>query len=183
MDLCILTFDGANAAEDALEETLSITGEGCPWLHEVGIVSRSAAGRLRITTSRSKKSGTPLDYEEGELALRAAALGDAGRWSAGATPGADAAFEQLLGVAAIQAHDVERRFFHTRALKSFLSCNSSALLLLAAAETCTAMLRLFAPYQPRVLLRHVPGKVADCLSSLEAADDGVDRLTKANEVH
>jgi hypothetical protein len=182
MDLCILTLDGAAAAEDALEETLSITGEACPWLHDVGIVSRSALGRLRITVSQLKKGGTPFEYEEGELAARAAEPGDSpSSW--GALHGADPAFAQSLGIAAIMARDVERRFFHTRALKTLLTCNSSALLLVSAAETCSAMVRLFAPYHPRVLRRHVPGRAADCLSSLEATDDLIDRLTKANEVH
>jgi hypothetical protein len=182
MDLCILTLDGANAAEDALEETLSITGEACPWLHDVGVVSRSALGRLRITVSQLKKGGTPFEYEEGELAARAAEPGD-GPSSWGAASGADTAFTQSLGIAAILARDVERRFFHTRALKTLLTCNSSALLLVSAAETCSAMVRLFAPYHARVLRRHVPGRAADCLSSLEATDDLIDRLTKANEVH
>jgi len=176
MDLCILTLDGANAAEDALEETLSITGEACPWLHDVGVVSRSALGRLRISVSQLKKGGTPFEYEEGELAARAAELGDSpSSW--GVLPGADPAFAQSLGIAAIMARDVERRFFHTRALKTLLSCNSSALLLVSVAETCSAMVRLFAPYHPRVLRRHVPGRAADCLSSLEATDDLIDRLT------
>jgi hypothetical protein len=182
MDLCILTLDGANAAEDALEETLSITGEACPWLHDVGVVSRSALGRLRIMVSQLKKGGTPFEYEEGELAARAAEPGD-GPSCWGAAPEADPEFAQSLGIAAILARDVERRFFHTRALKALLSCNSSALLLVSAAETCSAMVRLFAPYHARVLRRHVPGRAADCLSSLEATDDLIDRLTKANEVH
>jgi hypothetical protein len=182
MDLCILTLDGANAAEDALEETSSITGDACPWLHDIGVVSRSALGRLRIMVSQLKKGGTPFEYEEGELAARAAEP-DSGASTWSALPATDPAFAQSLGIAAILARNVERRFFHTRALKTLLTCNSSALLLVSAAETCSAMVRLFAPYHPRVLRRHVPGRAADCLSSLEAADDLIDRLAKANEVH
>lgn len=182
MDLCILTLDGANAAADALEETVAITGEGCPWLHDVGVVSRSALGRLRIMVSHSERHGAPFEYEEGELAARAAEPeGGSSSWAA--TLYADPAYAQSLGIAAILARDVERRFFHTRALKTLLTCNSSALLLVAAAETCTAMLRLFAPYHPRVLRRHVPGRASDCLSSLEATDDLLDRMAKTNEVH
>jgi hypothetical protein len=182
MDLCILTLDGANAAEDALEETLAITGEACPWLHDVGVVSRSALGRLRIMVSPLKKGGTPFEYEEGELAARAAEP-DSGPSGWRAPPGADSALSQSLGIAAILARHVERRFFHTRALKTLLTCDSSALLLVSTTETCSAMVRLFAPYHPRVLRRHVSGRAADCLSSLEAADDLLDRLTKATEVH
>jgi hypothetical protein len=182
MDLCILTLDGANAAEDALEETVCITGGACAWLHDVGIVSRSALGRLRIMVSHPGKDGVNFEYEEGELAARAAEPG-AARSSSWGPIVADTAFMQSLGIAAILARDVERRFFHTRALKTLLSCNSSALMLVAAAETCTALVRLFTPYHPRVLRRHVPGRSADCLASLEATDDLLDRLAKANEVH
>jgi hypothetical protein len=180
----MLTLEGSRAAEIALEETLLVTQNRFRWLQDVNVIRRSALGRLTILACSSGHELPGFEYEEGELAERAA------QPYAGATPlpspraprsNHSAADDSWL--VSMLADEVERRFFHTEALRRLLERDTSALLLVADTGTCLAMMRLFARYQPRVVSRRLQSSAGDCLSALEAPDDRVDDPTRASRFH
>lgn len=184
MDICMLTLEGSRAAEVALEETLLVTQNRLRWLHDVNVVRRSALGRLTILACSSDDDLLRFEYEEGELAERAA------QPYGGTTPlpSLHAPRPGLLAadgswLVSMLADEVERRFFHTEVFRRLLRRDTSALLLVADADTCLAMTHLFARYQPRVLSRHLQGSAGDCLAALEAPDDLVQDPTRASRLH
>lgn len=184
MDICMLTLEGSRAAEHALEETLLVTQNRFRWLQDVNVVRRSALGRLTILACSSGDALPGFEYEEGELAERAARPypGSTPPPSAHAPRSSPSAVDDSWLVSML-ADEVERRFFHTEALRRLLRRDTSALLLVADAGTCVAMTRLFARYQPRVLSRRMQGSAGDCLSALEAPDDVVQDPTRGSRLH
>jgi hypothetical protein len=184
MDLCILTLDGAQAADNALDDMALIAEDDYPWLRDICVISRSTLGRLTISAAHSTSDDEAFFYEEGELAARAAEpFVHTNEATCPCAANFDATPPYSLEVAAILANDVERRCFHMRALKDLLKCDSSALMLVAPEETCVEMVRVFAPYQPRVFCRKIHGRVGDCLEMLDGADEATGQPTKASELH
>jgi hypothetical protein len=184
MDLCILTLDGAQAADSALDDMALIAEDTYPWLRDICVISRSTLGRLTISAAQSTSDEEAFFYEEGELAARA--MEPFVHTNEATCPCATnfvPTSPYSPKVAAILANDVERRCFHMRALKDLLKCDSSALMLVAPQEVCVEMARVFAPYRPRVLCRKIHGRVGDCLELLDSADEAVSQTPKASGLH
>jgi hypothetical protein len=176
MELCILKFGGAHAAEKALDAVLVVTPEWLPWLYDISVVSRSRFGQLTITPSHSLRELARFEHgedvaEEEDSDLTAPEIGAHTRFLLGplVTPSWSSAADSLWHTIN-QAFDMESQLFHRGALKDLLSRDSSALLLVADTSTCRCMVRLFAPHQPGVVCRplgDVSGRELDEPSSAE----------------
>jgi hypothetical protein len=181
VDICMLTLEGSRAAEVALEETLLVAQNRFRWLDDVNIVRRSALGRLTILACSSRDEHLRFEYEEGELAERAARPYRApAALPSPLAPGAGADGSWLVSML---ADEVERRFFHTEVFRRLLQRDTSALLLVADADACLAMTRLFARYHPRVMSRRLQGSPGDGLAALGSQDDLLPDPTRTSRLH
>src|SRR5262245_8382402 len=73
MEICILQFDGSRTAEDDLKEVTDEKGTQNPWLHDVGMIARPLAGRVRVGVSFP--DGSSKTFHEGDLADAVSDLG------------------------------------------------------------------------------------------------------------
>jgi hypothetical protein len=167
MEICILKFEGSHEAEDALQALLDEQGDRNPWLHDIGMIARPLVGRVRI--GATFPDGQSKTFREGDLATAVEALGAYTGYyvSSIAGPLSMLAGAANLGLAArARGEEAEGRLLHLDELKKALPRDSSALVLIANAETCDAMVRLFKPYSPKVIRREVADELRKWLDAL-----------------
>jgi uncharacterized membrane protein len=158
MQACILKFNRADQADEALTELVSGQGDQNPWLHEVGVIKRPLIGRISI---RATYSDSP-EVREGDIASR---LADAGKWTGylvGSLAGPLRARVEALRVkraVAPVAKDVEKALLGIDDIKELLPRGSSALVVAAAPEICDRMVELFSPWRPEVIRRELDADV------------------------
>lgn len=155
MELCILKFSGAHTAEDAFEGALLCTRSWFSWLNDVSVVSRSRFGLMTIAPSRSDQDIDLFDCDDEDVPdLEASAMDVHTRFLVGpfALPSwyaETAAVEETV----LDPIELGKELLHRGALKDLLPPDSSALLLVADAETCSEMIELFAAQHPSILCR------------------------------
>lgn len=170
MEICILRFDDSRGAEEALGQVIDAQADRNPWLHEVGVVARPLVGRVRVgTTFPDGKSKT---FHEGDLAD---AVSDVGGYTGYFLSALTGPLGMALGavrasaLAGAAGSEAEARLFHLDELKKALPRDTSALVLIAAPETCDAMVEMFKEYEPKVIRRDVADELRKRLQALHEA--------------
>jgi hypothetical protein len=164
MQLCVLGFKGSHAAEDAYAEVLELEGEDNRWLLEVGTIARPRVGRVRVAVTFPDGETTTL--HEGDLAK---ASGDLGRLTGYYVSALAGPFGSLLaGVEGESAgSEAESRLLQVGDLERVLPRDSSALVLVAEADACDALVRMFDSYSPTVVRVEVEPDLRARLEALE----------------
>jgi hypothetical protein len=167
MEIGILKFDGSTTAEDALKEVIDAQADRNPWLHEVGMIARPLVGRVRIAASFPE--GKSKTFKESDFAD---AVGDLGAFTgyfvstlAGPLGSMFATVESGM-VAGERGAEVEERLFHIDEIKQQLPRDSSALVLLANADTIDTMVDLFKEYDPQVIRRDAESELGKRLQAI-----------------
>jgi hypothetical protein len=160
MELCILKFAGAHTAEDAFEGALLCTRSWFSWLNDVSVVSRSRFGLITIAPSRSDHDIDLFDCDDDDVPdLEASEMDVHTRFLVGPFaspswyPDTPAVEQALLDPVELDPVELGKELLHRGALKDLLPPDSSALLLVADAETCSEMIELFAAQHPNILCR------------------------------
>lgn len=166
MELCILKFPGACTAEEAFESALLSTRSWFSWLHDISVVSRSRFGLMTIAPSRSEHDLDLFECDDADVPdLASSEIDVHTRFLVGpfASPAwyttNQSAVESKREDDDADAEDeldpleLSRELLHRGALKDLLPPDSSALMLVADAETCSAMIDLFAARHPNILCR------------------------------
>jgi hypothetical protein len=181
MEICILGFKGSQTADDAYAEVLELEGENNRWLLEVGAIARPRVGRVRVGVTFP--DGESATFHEGDLAKAASDLGGLTGYyvSALAGPfGSMFAAGEGAGAGHSLASDGEQRLFHLDDVKKALPRDSSALVLIANDETCDAMVTMFEPSRPVVVIR---AEVEPALRArLETLERRLQQVTPAESV-
>ena len=73
MEVCILKFDGANTADDALKQVSNAEADRNQWLHEVGVVKRPLLGRISIRATFADDQAT--EVRQGDIRSAVAEAG------------------------------------------------------------------------------------------------------------
>ncbi len=169
MEVCVLKFKKADQAEEVLTKLVSEHGDEAPWAHEVGVIKRPLIGRISIRTTYD--DAAPL--REGDIA---STVSDAGKWTGyllGSLAGPMHARLNALRakrVVAPVAKWIERALTGIDDIKEWLPRGSSALILVAAPETCEQMVRAFAPEHPEAIRRDVGAELREFLENVGAQD-------------
>jgi uncharacterized membrane protein len=166
MEIGVLKFDGRYSAEDALKTVVDAQADHNPWLHEVGVVSRPLIGRLRIAASFPEGTKT---YRESDLANAVADLGAYTGYFVSALAGPLRSMFATVNAAAAagdRGSELEERLFHINEIKEQLPRDSSALVLVADADTIDAMVELFEPYEPKVVRHDVQDELRQRLEAV-----------------
>lgn len=165
MEVCILKFNKADQAEQALTTLVNAQGSKEPWLHEVGIIKRPLVGRISI---RATYADSP-EIREGDIAAK---LAEAGKWTgylvgglAGPLRARIEAF-QVKRALALPAKQLEKLLLGIDDIKELLPRGSSALVLAATQEICDRMVELFFPWQPEVIRRDLNPEAQQLLEEL-----------------
>jgi hypothetical protein len=160
MELCILKFAGACSAEDAFEGALLCTRSWFSWLNDVSVVSRSRFGLITIAPSRSDHDIDLFDCDDDDVPdLEASEMDVHTRFLVGPFaspswyPDTPAVEQAPLDPVEMDPVELGKELLHRGALKDLLPPDSSALLLVADAETCSEMIELFAAQHPSILCR------------------------------
>lgn len=160
MELCILKFPGAHSAEDAFEGALLCTRSWFSWLNDVSVVSRSRFGLITIAPSRSDHDIDVFDCDDDDVPdLEASEMDVHTRFLVGPFaspswyPDTPPVEQALLDPEELDPVELGKELLHRGALKDLLPPDSSALLLVADAETCSEMIELFAAQHPSILCR------------------------------
>src|SRR6266542_3193729 len=66
MEICILTFNSKNEAENTLKEITGGNAGRFPWLHQVGVVKRPLLGKISITATYDDDQ--PTEIRQGDIA-------------------------------------------------------------------------------------------------------------------
>ncbi|HSY38232.1 MAG TPA: hypothetical protein VLA79_01855 [Polyangia bacterium] len=181
MEMCILGFKGSQAADDAYAEVLELDGENNRWLLEVGAIARPRVGRVRVGVTFP--DGESTTFHEGDLAKAASELGGLTGYyvSALAGPfGSMFAAGEGEGAGRLLGSDGEQRLFHLDDVKKALPRDSSALVLIANEETCDALVTMFEPSRPAVVIR--AAVEPELRARLEALELRLQRVTPAESV-
>ena len=181
MQMCILGFKGSQAADDAYAEVLELEGENNRWLLEVGAIARPRVGRVRVGVTFP--DGEATTFHEGDLAMAASDLGGLTGYYVSALAGPfgsmfAAAEAEMAG--SLLASEAEQRLFHLDDVKKALPRDSSALVLIANEETCDALVTMFEPSRPMVVIR--ADVEPDLRARLEALERRLQRVTPAESV-
>ena len=140
----MLGFTGSHAADDAYAEVLELEGEDNRWLLEVGTISRPHIGRVRVGVTFPDGETTTL--HQGDLTK---AAGDLGRLTGFYVSALAGPFSPMLtgskGESPGRAlgSTAEKRLLHIADIEKALPRDSSALVLVAEADACDALVRLF----------------------------------------
>jgi hypothetical protein len=170
MELCILKFSGACTAEQAFESALLSTRSWFSWLNDISVVSRSRFGLMTIAPSRSEHDLDIFECDDADVPDLAASEIDvhtrflvgpfaSPSWYMTTTGLMEAKREAEVGDDDDELDPLElsQELLHRGALKDLLPPDSSALMLVADAETCSAMIDLFAARHPNILCRDLGG--------------------------
>lgn len=163
MQICILGFTGSHAAEDAYAEVLELEGEDHRWLLEVGTIARPRVGRMRVGVTFP--DGESATLHEGEIADAAAGLGRLTGYYVSALTGP---FGSIFAATDVEpGRETDRRLFHLDDVEKALPRDSSALVLVAEADACDALVRMFDSYGPLVIRANVEPELRARLDALE----------------
>ncbi len=180
MQICILGFKGSQAADDAYAEVLELEGENNRWLLEVGAIARPRVGRVRVGVTFP--DGEEATFHEGDLAMAASDLGGLTGYYVSALAGP---FGSMFSASEVEAAGLlesaaDQRLFHLDDVKKALPRDSSALVLLADEETCDALVTMFEPSRPVVVIR--AEVEPELRARLEALERRLQRVTPAESV-
>ncbi len=167
MNLCVLGFAGTRTADDAYAEVLKLEPEDSRWLLEIVAIARPRVGRVRVGVTFP--DGEFKTVQRGGLTKAGPDLGGlTGHYvSTLAGPFGMLAASEGEAAGAVLESDAEERLFHLDDVKKALPHDSSALVLIASAAICDAMVKTFAPYSPRVISSTVEPELRARLEVLE----------------
>lgn len=169
MEICILQFPGNHIAEDDLKEAIQLQGKQYPWLHDVGMIARPLAGRVRIGVTFP--DGQSKTFREGDLANVAEAFGGYTGYFISCLFGPLSSMFATVN-AGLEARAVgdeaEQRLFHLDEIKKALPRDSSALVLVAQPDICDEMVKVFESFEPppKVIRRQVADELRKRLEAL-----------------
>jgi hypothetical protein len=167
LEICVLAFSGAHAAEDALKDVLAKNGDKNPWLFDVGTIARPLIGRVRV--GATFPDGKEAVLHEGDLGKVAGELGGYTGYYVSALAGPLGSMIGSLNAemaAETWGTDEEQKLFHLDALKKLLARDSSALVLIAEKKRCDELVELFKPFRSSVLRRDAAAELGKLLREL-----------------
>ncbi len=160
MEACILKFDGANTADDALKKVADAKADRNPWLHEVGVVKRPLLGRISIRATFADDKAT--EVREGDIRSAVAEAGSMTGYLVGSLVGPlHAEFAATQGGARGKGvgKTLEKMLAPFDEIKRDLPRDSSALVLVATPAVNDRMVELFATWSPKVIRKDVEQEV------------------------
>jgi len=167
MHICILSFGGSHAADDAYAEVLELEGEANRWLLEVGTIARPRVGRVRVGVTFP--DGEFKTLHEGDVSKAPADLGGLTGCYVSALAGPCGMFAAAEGESTGEVEsEAEQSLFHVDDVKKPLPRDSSALVLIANDATCDALGRMFDSYSHEVIRAKVETELRARLEALRS---------------
>ncbi len=160
MEVCILKFDGANTADDALKQVADAQADRNPWLHEVGVVRRPLLGRISVRATFADDQAT--EVREGDIRSAVAEAGSMTGYLVGSLVGplhAELAATEGGTRGGAVGKALEKKLAFIDEIKSRLPRDSSALVLVATPAVNDRMVELFATWSPAVTRKDVAQEV------------------------
>jgi uncharacterized membrane protein len=160
MELCVLKFDGASTADDALKQIANAEADRNPWLHEVGVVKRPLLGRISIRATFADDQAA--EVREGDVRSAVAEAGSMTGYLVGSLAGPlHAEFAATEGEVRGKSigKALEKMLAPFEEIKSRLPRDSSALVLVATPAVNDRMVELFAGWSPEVIRKDVVQEV------------------------
>jgi hypothetical protein len=164
MEICVLKFKKTNRAEEALTKLADNEKKSHvqPWLREVGVIKRPLVGRVSIHPTRMPPA------REGEMTETRKWTGHLVSSLAGPLRARVEALRSKTP-AATAAEEVEKLVLGIDDLKAIVPRRSSALVLVAAPETCDDMVQSLAPWKPEVIRHEFTTELRQLLEKLHGS--------------
>ncbi len=168
MEICILTFNSKNEAENTLKEITGGNAGRFPWLHQVGVVKRPLLGKISITATYDDDQ--PTEIRQGDIASSVEDAGALTGYLIGSLVGPLHAQMAALegGMRGATAGDaLEGKLMQIDDVKRVLPRDSSALVLIAAPETNDQFVQLFQKRAAQVIRRDMSEEIERRLHDFE----------------
>jgi uncharacterized membrane protein len=168
MEVCILRFDGADGADDALKQVINAQADRNPWLHDVGVVKRPLLGRISIRATFTDEQ--PVEVKQGDVAKKIAEAGSMTGYALGSLVGplhAEMAAMESESRATIEGVKLEKQLLRIDQIKSVLPRGSSALVLITTPDINDQFVGFFSQYSPEVIRRDVAQEVQKRLETFQ----------------